>query len=162
MPWSEARDQVDRWKKDGDKIVFTNGCFDILHMGHITYLEQAANLGERLIIGVNSDRSTTELKGPFRPINQEYSRMYLLGSLSFVDCVVKFDEATPYNLIDLLSPDVLVKGGDYQIKDIVGADIVQDRGGEVRVIDFVEGQSTTDVETRILNLHRFKSFEESE
>jgi rfaE bifunctional protein nucleotidyltransferase chain/domain len=161
--WTETRSMIEKWQADGLKVVFTNGCFDILHMGHISYLEKAAELGQKLVIGVNSDSSTKNLKGDHRPINVEYSRMYLLASLSFVDCVVKFDEETPFNLISTILPNILVKGGDYLADDIIGADIVRAHGGEVKTLDFVDGYSTTDIESRILSLHRFKSsFDESE
>lgn len=161
--WTDARSIIEKWQEEGMKVVFTNGCFDILHMGHISYLEKAAELGHKLVIGVNSDSSTKNLKGDHRPINVEYSRMYLLASLSFVDCVVKFDEETPFKLISTLLPNILVKGGDYADEEIIGADIIRANGGEVKTLDFVDGYSTTDIESRILSLHRFKSsFDESE
>ena len=147
---------VDIWKKDGQKIVFTNGCFDILHAGHIHYLEAAAEKGDKLIVAVNSDRSVTQLKGPTRPINVLNSRMYLLASLQCVDAVCSFEEDTPIDIIRQLKPDVLVKGGDYSINDIVGADDVLSDGGVVEVIPFVEGYSTTKIETRILDRLRNK------
>lgn len=125
------------------KIVFTNGCFDILHVGHVTYLAQARQLGDILVLGLNSDASVKRLKGPSRPINDEHSRALVLAALESIDYVVVFEEDTPYNVIAKVKPDVLVKGGDYQIKDIVGADIVQQRGGLVTTIPFVDGFSTT-------------------
>lgn len=150
------RHLVDSWKKDGQKIVFTNGCFDILHAGHIHYLEAAAEKGDRLVVAVNSDESVSLLKGPARPINVLNSRMYLLASLQCVDAVCSFDEDTPIDIIRTLKPDVLVKGGDYKINEIVGAHDVLNDGGVVEVIPFVEGYSTTKIETRILDRLRNK------
>lgn len=149
-------DQLRKWRKQGDRIVFTNGCFDILHAGHIQYLEKAAALGDRLIVGVNDDASVTRLKGESRPINQLSSRLYLLASLSSVDAVVPFSEETPLSLIQLVKPDVLTKGGDYKTEDIVGAKEVMEGGGQVEVIPFVEGFSTTKLERRIIDMHRDK------
>lgn len=143
--------KVGSWKKKGEKIVFTNGCFDILHAGHIKYLEAAAQKGDRLIVAVNSDESVTKLKGPDRPINVLASRLYLVASLQSVDAVCAFTEDTPINVIGLLKPDVLVKGGDYKIDDIVGAKEVTSYGGQVEVIPFVEGYSTTKIESKILD-----------
>src|SRR5690606_1552443 len=149
--------QLAIWRSRGDEIVFTNGCFDILHAGHITYLEQAAGMGERLVIGVNDDASVARLKGASRPINALASRMYLLASLSFVDAVVAFSEDTPLDLIRRIRPDVLVKGGDYAPDTIVGAEDVPDWGGRVAVIPLVEGQSTTNLEQKILALQQHKT-----
>jgi len=151
--------QLQRWHDAGEEIVFTNGCFDILHAGHIAYLEEAAKLGDRLIIGVNDDDSTRRLKGETRPINVLSSRLYLLASLSTVDAVVSFSEDTPLNLIKQLHPDVLVKGGDYKPENIVGAEEVKSWGGEVKVIPFLEGFSTTKLESKILSLHKSKEKE---
>ena len=127
------------------KIVFTNGCFDILHRGHITYLAQARQLGDLLVVGLNSDASVRRLKGPERPVNDERSRALLLAALEMVDYVVLFEEDTPYNLILKVKPDLLVKGGDYDIHNIVGADFVRQRGGEVRTIPFVQGFSSSSI-----------------
>jgi len=143
--------KVDSWKKKGQKIVLTNGCFDILHAGHIKYLEAAAQKGDRLIVAVNSDKSVTKLKGPDRPINVLASRLYLVASLQCVDAVCAFSEDTPINVIEMLKPDVLVKGGDYKIDDIVGAKEVISQGGQVEVIPYVEGYSTTKIESKILD-----------
>ena len=132
------------------KIVFTNGCFDILHVGHVTYLAQARQLGDLLVVGLNSDASVRRLKGASRPINSEQSRALVLAALEVVDYVVVFEEDTPYNLIAKVLPDVLVKGGDYQIERIVGADLVQQHGGLVTTLPFVEGFSTT---TTLQQLH---------
>jgi len=126
-----------------DKIVFTNGCFDILHKGHITLLNKAKSFGNRLIVGLNTDASITELKGPNRPINKEEDRAFLLAALSCVDLVVLFSEATPQNLIQFILPDILVKGGDYKKNEIVGADTVEKNGGKVEIVSLVENYSTT-------------------
>jgi rfaE bifunctional protein nucleotidyltransferase chain/domain len=131
------------------KIVFTNGCFDILHPGHILYLSQAADHGDVLIIGLNSDASVRRLKGKGRPVIDQDSRALILASLCFVTAVVFFDEDTPFNLIRHIQPDVLVKGSDYKPEEIVGYDIVQSRGGEVVTIDFVEGYSSSYVRRKI-------------
>lgn len=127
------------------KIVFTNGCFDILHCGHVTYLAQARQMGDLLVVGLNSDASVRRLKGPERPVNDEQSRALLLAALEMVDYVVLFEEDTPYNLILKVKPDLLVKGGDYDIDNIVGADFVRQRGGEVRTIPFVQGFSSSSI-----------------
>ncbi len=137
------------WKFQGHKIVFTNGCFDLLHLGHVDYLAKAAGLGKKLVIGLNSDASTSALKGPSRPITNQTSRAHLLASLFFVDAVVLFDEATPYELIKAIKPDVLVKGADYTIDQIVGSDIVLENGGEVKTIEYLTGYSTTAIEEKI-------------
>ncbi len=133
------------------KIVFTNGCFDILHVGHKRYLEQASSLGDVFVIGVNSDASVKRLKGPSRPVNPEQDRMEILSALGFVDYVVLFDEDTPYELIKIIQPDVLVKGGDYTVDKVVGRDIVEARGGRVELIPFVDGKSTTSIINKINN-----------
>lgn len=127
------------------QMVFTNGCFDIIHRGHVSYLAQARQLGDLLVVGLNSDASVRRLKGPSRPVNDEASRALVLASLEMVDYVVVFDEDTPYNLIKKTQPDVLVKGGDYTLDNIVGADLVMQRGGKVLTIPFVEGFSTTSI-----------------
>lgn len=153
----EMADRIIDWHNQGDRIVFTNGCFDILHAGHIRYLEAAAALGDRMVIAVNDDASVTRLKGETRPINVLNSRLYLLASLSCVDAVVAFSEDTPLEIIKLLHPDVLVKGGDYEPEAIVGAKEVIGWGGKVAVIPFVDGFSTTRLENKILSLHREKN-----
>ena len=147
----ELKTQVDSWKKSGKKIVFTNGCFDIIHRGHIEVLANTADLGEKLIIGLNSDSSIKKLKGENRPIVNEKSRALLLASLTFVDAVVLFSEETPINLISTLLPAVLAKGGDYEIETIVGHEVVQNNGGEVILVPFVNGFSSTDIIERIKN-----------
>lgn len=125
------------------KIVFTNGCFDILHRGHIEYLSKAADLGDILILGLNTDPSVRRIKGESRPINDQESRAIVLAAIHFIDYIVLFDEDTPYNLIQTIQPDILVKGKDYLAEDIVGYDIVTAKGGKVETIDLVEGFSTT-------------------
>jgi rfaE bifunctional protein nucleotidyltransferase chain/domain len=127
------------------KIVFTNGCFDILHLGHVHYLSAAKDLGDILVIGLNSDDSVKRLKGENRPMNTQYARALLLAALQFVDFVIIFDEDTPLNLIQQITPHVLVKGGDYKIEDVVGADWVMAHGGKVEIVDFVEGYSSTNL-----------------
>ncbi|HNR53912.1 MAG TPA: D-glycero-beta-D-manno-heptose 1-phosphate adenylyltransferase [Flavobacteriales bacterium] len=135
---------VNIWRMKGDRIVFTNGCFDILHRGHVEYLQEAAALGDRLIIGVNSDDSVRRLgKATDRPYNDQDSRAKVLAGLRLVDAVVIFDQDTPLELIQAIGPDVLVKGGDWTEDKIVGADIVKARGGEVRSLKLVDGFSTT-------------------
>ncbi len=135
----------------GEKIVFTNGCFDILHAGHVTYLEQARAQGDRLIVAINDDASVSRLKGPGRPINAVDRRMAVLAGLGAVDWVVSFSEDTPERLLKQVQPDVLVKGGDYGVEQVVGADIVQAYGGEVRVLGLVENSSTTAIVEKIRN-----------
>jgi rfaE bifunctional protein nucleotidyltransferase chain/domain len=138
------------WRLKGDTIVFTNGCFDILHFGHIDYLTKARDLGKRLIVGVNTDNSVKRLgKGESRPINDEKSRSMIIASLQFVDAVVLFDEDTPYQVIKAIEPDVLVKGSDYTIDKVVGADIVKNCGGKVVLIEYLDGYSTTNIEKKI-------------
>lgn len=141
--------QIQEWKAAQKKIVFTNGCFDLIHPGHIAYLNEAASLGDVLVIGLNTDRSVKVLKGEHRPINDEFSRSQLIASMFFVDAVVFFDEQTPINLINALKPDVLVKGGDYQIDTIVGAKETLARGGKVKVLSFLPGYSSTAIIDKI-------------
>ncbi|MEZ4946658.1 MAG: D-glycero-beta-D-manno-heptose 1-phosphate adenylyltransferase [Cyclobacteriaceae bacterium] len=141
--------QVGKWRSHGQKIVFTNGCFDILHLGHVDYLEKAAGLGDRLIIGLNTDDSVSRFKGPERPIQDQNSRARILSSLQFVDMVVLFNEDTPLELISKLIPDILVKGSDYLAENIVGAEVVKKHGGEVKTIDFVSGYSTSRIIEKI-------------
>ncbi len=140
------------WRMKGDRIVFTNGCFDILHRGHVEYLHEAAALGDRLVIGVNTDASVERLgKGDGRPYNDQDSRAKVLAALRLVDAVVLFDQDTPLELIQNIGPDVLVKGGDYTEDQIVGADLVRANGGEVRSLKLVDGYSTTGLVERIRN-----------
>lgn len=137
------------WRFKGDQIVFTNGCFDILHLGHAKYLAQARKFGNKLIVGLNADASVKRLKGPERPINNEYARAFLLASLSCVDAIVLFEEDTPINLIQHIVPDILVKGGDYSPEQIVGKKIVEDNGGKIVIIPFVASFSTTETIDRL-------------
>jgi len=138
------------WRLKSDRIVFTNGVFDILHRGHVEYLEEAAALGDRLIVGINSDSSVQRLgKGPDRPLNDQDSRALVLASLRCVDAIVIFEEDTPLEMINAISPDVLVKGGDWKADQIVGADVVKANGGEVRSLKLVAGFSTTELVRRI-------------
>lgn len=141
----QLKRDVARWKFLRKKIVFTNGCFDILHLGHINYLSDAADLGDILIVAVNSDRSVKALKGNTRPFNHQDARAKILASLFFIDSVIIFDEDTPESLIQALNPDVLVKGGDYKIEEIAGSDFVIKNGGEVKTIPITEGYSTTNI-----------------
>jgi rfaE bifunctional protein nucleotidyltransferase chain/domain len=133
------------WRFKGKTIVFTNGCFDILHRGHIEYLSKAADYGDVLIIGLNSDKSVKKLKGPGRPYQDQKSRALILASLQFVTAVILFNEETPYELIRLIQPDVLVKGGDYKPDEIVGFDIVKAKGGRVVTISYINSCSTSNL-----------------
>ena len=154
---------ISEWKSNGDKVVFTNGVFDLIHQGHIAYLADAANLGTKLVIGLNADESVKILaKGPARPIKDEKSRAIILAAMQFIDAVVIFGENTPINLIETLKPNILVKGGDYDSdetnpkseKYIVGREIVISNGGTVKVIPFLEGFSTTSLEKKIIALNQ--------
>lgn len=140
---TELKQLVKRWQLKNQKVGFTNGCFDILHVGHIKIINEAASHADRLIVAVNTDKSVAQLKGPSRPINKENDRAKVLAALQFVDAVILFDEETPLELIKNIVPDVLIKGGDYTIETIVGADIVLENKGEVVVIPTEEGYSTT-------------------
>lgn len=143
------KNQLAIWNFFGEKIVFTNGCFDILHLGHIDYLTKAKDLGDILIIGLNTDRSIKKIKGNSRPITDQKSRAMILASLSFVNAVVYFDEDTPLKLIKIVQPDVLVKGSDYKEENIVGYDIVKAKNGEIRTLDLLPGYSTSIIEKQI-------------
>ncbi len=140
------------WQFQMKKIVFTNGCFDILHRGHIEYLSKAASQGDVLIIGLNTDDSVRRIKGPTRPIQDEMSRALILASLQFVDRVVLFNEDTPYELIQKVQPDILVKGADYKPEDIIGYDIVKAKGGKIITIDLTAGHSTTSILKKLTHL----------
>ncbi|MGA8161426.1 MAG: D-glycero-beta-D-manno-heptose 1-phosphate adenylyltransferase [Acidobacteriaceae bacterium] len=148
LEWAEARVRVTEWRTAGLKNVFTNGCFDLLHLGHVTLLDQARREGDRLIVGINSDDSVRSLKGPSRPVLREEARARVLAGLEAVDAVVIFDEPTPLQLIEALRPDVLVKGGDYAGEEIVGGPEVRLWGGKVLFVPFVEGFSTTEIIAR--------------
>ena len=139
------RPQLALWRFKDQKIVFTNGCFDILHQGHIHLLTSAADFGTKLIVGINSDNSVKRLKGNNRPLQNEQTRLLVMASLHFVDAVMLFEEDTPYELIKFIQPEVLVKGGDYEIKNVVGADLVR----QVEIINLLEGFSTTGIEQKI-------------
>ncbi|MDA8304894.1 MAG: D-glycero-beta-D-manno-heptose 1-phosphate adenylyltransferase [Deltaproteobacteria bacterium] len=149
IEFSNIKKEISKLKKDFKKIVFTNGCFDIIHAGHVSYLSEAKSLGDVLIVGINSDESVKRLKGRGRPIIGEKDRAYILANIKPVDYVVIFDEDTPYNLIKEVNPDFLVKGGDYNGKDVVGKDIVESAGGKVVLIDFVKGKSTSNIIKKI-------------
>ena len=143
-------EKVNNWKSK-NHIVFTNGCFDILHLGHIDYLFKASKLGDKLIVGINTDKSIQRIKGENRPIQSESSRASILAALSCVDAVVLFHEDTPKQLIELIQPNTLVKGADYKIEDVVGSDFVIANGGSVETIPFLEGYSTSHIIKSIKN-----------
>ncbi len=147
----QALKELKTWREKNKKIVFTNGCFDIIHPGHIDYLSQARDLGDILVLGLNTDQSVKRLnKGSNRPINDERTRAYVLAGLASVDLIVFFDEETPYNLIKLLQPNVLVKGKDYEVEKIIGFDILKENGGEVITIPFLDGYSTSSLIKKII------------
>ena len=148
---SELKITSDKWKSTGEKIVFTNGCFDILHQGHIEMLARTADLGTKLIVAINSDISIKKIKGENRPIMKQKSRAILLASLTFVDAVVLFSEETPINLISTLNPNILAKGGDYEISTVVGHKIIKENGGQVTLIPFLDGFSSTTIIDKIKN-----------
>lgn len=150
----DAIEQIKTWHSAGQKIVFTNGCFDLLHLGHVDYLEKAKSLGDKLVIGLNTDSSVRRYKGESRPLQDQQSRARVLAALQFVDLVVFFDEETPLNLITNLRPDVLVKGSDYLTENIVGAEVVKSHGGVVKTLDFVQGYSTTRIIEKIKTLNK--------
>jgi len=147
LTWNELKKVVDKAKAGGKKVVFTNGCFDIIHIGHVRHLREARKLGDLLVIGLNSDKSVSRIK-PGRPVNSQEQRAEILASLETVDYVTLFDEDTPYELIKLLKPDVLVKGGDWKKEDIVGSDLAK----ETRSLPYVKGISTTEMIERIKKL----------
>lgn len=149
---SEAIEIRERWQQEGKRVVFTNGCFDLLHPGHVTYLESARALGDTLVVGLNSDDSIRRLKGDSRPVNSLADRAHMLAGLRSVDLVVPFSEDTPIKLISTLLPDVLVKGGDYQPDNIVGAREVREAGGKVVVVPFLDGHSSTSLIGKIRKL----------
>ncbi|OSM04939.1 bifunctional D-glycero-beta-D-manno-heptose-7-phosphate kinase/D-glycero-beta-D-manno-heptose 1-phosphate adenylyltransferase HldE [Magnetofaba australis] len=141
--------QIARWRAKGERIVFTNGCFDLLHAGHVTYLEHARQLGDRLIVGLNTDRSVRELKGPSRPVIQQEDRARVMAAMASVDAVVLFDEETPLNLIERFKPDILAKGADYREEEVVGGDLVKSWGGSVALVELVAGRSTSSIVTKV-------------
>lgn len=146
----EIGSRVISWRKESRKLVFTNGCFDILHSGHVRYLQTAAGYGDILVLGLNSDSSIRKLKGPHRPIISQDDRAYLLSAIEAIDFIVIFEEETPDSLIQMISPDVLVKGGDYLPENVVGYDTVKENGGYVKIVPFVKGKSTSRIVNSIL------------
>jgi D-glycero-beta-D-manno-heptose 1-phosphate adenylyltransferase len=153
IDWQTAAQQASQWKGQGLSIVFTNGCFDIVHIGHVDYLEKARALGDKLILGLNSDSSVRMIKGEKRPVVSEYARARVMAALSFVDAVVLFDEDTPLRLIQTIRPDILVKGDDYSLENIVGADFVIQNGGSVKTVPLVKGFSTSAIIEKIKNAY---------
>ena len=138
-------ERLKTWRKSGEKIVFTNGCFDLVHRGHVEMLANTADLGDRLVIGLNTDISIKNLKGEHRPVVDEYSRSILLASLQFTDAIVLFSENTPQKIIETIIPDVLAKGGDYNLEEIAGYDVVTQNGGDVIRVPFIDGYSTSNI-----------------
>lgn len=154
IPFSEIGIQCNLWRMKNEKIVFTNGCFDILHLGHVAYLQSAAQLGTKLVLGLNSDSSIQQLgKSKSRPLQNELSRSHVMAALECVSAVVIFNESTPLELIRLCNPHVLVKGADYSIENIVGASEVLANHGEVKTIEFIAGYSTTAIEKKIIDAY---------
>jgi D-beta-D-heptose 7-phosphate kinase/D-beta-D-heptose 1-phosphate adenosyltransferase len=154
MGLSDALIKIQELQKNKSKIVFTNGCFDILHRGHVTYLEEARRLGDMLIVGLNNDKSVQmQEKSVARPLQSQESRAAVLSALESVDMVILFEDPTPATLIDAIIPDVLVKGGDYKAKEVVGYHTVTQNGGKVVILPFLKGYSTTDIEIKILKAH---------
>jgi D-glycero-beta-D-manno-heptose 1-phosphate adenylyltransferase len=148
------RRMLSLWRFQEKKIVFTNGCFDLVHLGHVDYLSKASSLGDVLVVGLNTDASVSRIKGPSRPLCDERSRAMVMASFFFVHAVVLFDEPTPIELIKTVQPDILVKGSDYKTEDIVGYDVVTENGGSVVTIDFVPGYSTSTIIEKIINSGR--------
>lgn len=151
---SFLNEKISEWKSNKETIVFTNGCFDLLHLGHVQYLKEAKALGTKLIIAANSDESVSRIKGSHRPIQKEESRVNILATLEYVDAVTIFNNDTPFELIKLLIPDILVKGGDWKPEQIIGGDIVINNGGKVLSLKFMEGYSTTNIETKIIDSYK--------
>lgn len=146
----KAAEIIAQWRKSDCKVVFTNGCFDLVHAGHIDYLSKAADMGNYLVVGLNTDASVSRIKGPSRPVSNDISRSMVMAALECVSLVVFFDEETPWELIRTVQPDILVKGADYTVDTIVGADIVLGRGGQVATIEFLPGYSTSALINRII------------
>ena len=147
----QLQEKLEEWRAQGQKIVFTNGCFDLLHLGHVDYLEKARQLGDKLVLGLNTDASISRIKGPSRPLQDEMSRARVMASLLFVDAVVLFNDDTPLELIRAVQPDILVKGDDYAVEQIVGHEVVMAKGGEVKTVPLVKGYSTTNIVNKIEN-----------
>ena len=154
ISWEQLKEEVKKWQTSGLKVVFTNGCFDLLHIGHIRYLQAAKKYGDKLIVAINSDRSVREIKGERRPIISENERAEIVAALDCVDRVVIFDEPTPLSLINFLQPDVLVKGTDWPEEKIVGREVVLAKGGKIIRIPVVEGISTTEIIKKILKRYK--------
>jgi len=150
VDWKTLSQKLEIARNEDKKIVFTNGCFDLIHLGHVDYLSKARDLGDLLVVGVNTDSSVRRLKGEKRPLQDENTRTIILASMIFVDYVVLFDEDTPLNLIKLVQPDILVKGADYKPQDIAGYDVVMQKNGQVQTIEFLKGYSTTNIINKIL------------
>ena len=142
---------IKKWRLNGDKIIFTNGCFDLIHLGHLEILARSADLGDKLIVGINSDMSIKKIKGNSRPIIEEDSRAKQLAAIEFIDAVILFNEDTPYNLIKVIKPDVLTKGGDYKKNDVVGNELINKEQGNVVIIPLTQGYSTTSILEKIKN-----------
>ena len=142
---------INEWRLNGDKIVFTNGCFDLIHLGHLEILARSADLGDKLVVAINSDMSIKKIKGSSRPIIEEDSRAKQLAAIEFIDAVILFNEDTPYDLINILKPDVLTKGGDYKKNDIVGNQLINKEQGEIVIIPLTQGYSTTSILEKIKN-----------
>ena len=139
------------WRSDGNKIIFTNGCFDLIHLGHLEILARSADLGDKLIVGINSDMSIKKIKGNSRPIIQEDSRAKQLAAIEFVDAVILFNEDTPYDLINFINPDIITKGGDYKKNDVIGNELMNKKAGKVVIIPLTQGFSTTSILEKIKN-----------
>jgi len=153
LTWEELKKVLDLRRKEGRTIVFTNGCFDILHVGHVQYLQEARTMGDLLILGLNSDASVRAIKGEKRPMVPQAERAEVIASLTAVDYVTLFDETTPLRLIEYLQPDCLVKGGDWKEASVVGGDLVRARGGKVVIVPLTEGASTTNIVEKILQVY---------
>lgn len=147
--WDKLTNELNELKSQGKRIIFTNGCFDILHLGHVSYLKQAKELGDILVLALNTDDSVKKLKGDSRPINNQQDRALVINELKSIDYVTFFSEDTPYNIIKTLKPNIIAKGGDYSPEQVVGKDIVERYGGKVEIIPFVEGKSTTNIVHRM-------------
>lgn len=146
---TEALPLIAEWKSDNQHIVFTNGCFDIVHLGHVDYLEKARNLGNKLVLGLNTDASVSRIKGSLRPVVNEYARARVMAAMQFIDLIIFFDDNTPIRLIEAIKPDILTKGDDYAIENIVGADFVIAQGGQVLTIPLVKDYSTSNIINKI-------------
>ena len=142
---------IKKWRFNGDKIIFTNGCFDLIHLGHLEILARSADLGDKLIVGINSDMSIKKIKGNSRPIIKEDSRAKQLAAIEFIDAVILFNEDTPYDLISFINPDIITKGGDYKKNDVIGKELMNKKAGEVVIIPLTQGYSTTSILEKIKN-----------